>query len=221
MDFRRKIDKECFFCHNAYAATESASGTPELFLPGSIPEGIDCQRCHGPGAAHVQSARKGETAAIIRNAIVNPSRLSRERQLEICLRCHLKSTNQRLPYAVRRFDRGYFYRPGEPLEDYVLHFDHAPASGFDDKFEIVHSAYRLLKSACFLKSNGALLCTTCHNPHRALRGSEAGQHYVQVCLNCHTGRLGQLAATGEHVQSQDCLGCHMAEFQSTGDHLQH
>lgn len=207
MDFRRKIDKECFSCHNAYAALESDSDKPELFLPGTIPEGIDCQRCHGPGAAHVQSARGGQAAAVIRKAIVNPARLSRARQLEICFRCHLKSTNLRLPYAVRRFDRSYFYRPGEPLEDYALHFDHAPASGFDDKFEIAHSAYRLLKSACFLKST--LLCTTCHNPHRAQRGSEAAHYYVQVCLNCHISRLSQLTAAGKHVTSQDCLGCHM------------
>ena len=209
MDFRRRIDKECFSCHNAYAATESDSGTPELFLPATVPEGIDCQRCHGPGAAHVQSARSGQAAAAIRKAIVNPARLSNERQRELCFRCHLKSTNQRLPYAVRKFDRGYFFRPGEPLEDYSLHFDHAPSPAFDDKFEIAHSAYRLLKSACFLKSSGALLCTTCHNPHRVQRGREAVQSYVQVCLNCHAGRLDQLAAAGKHVKSQDCLGCHM------------
>jgi predicted CXXCH cytochrome family protein len=209
MDFRRKIDKECFSCHNAYAASESDSDTPELFLPGTVPEGIDCQRCHGPGAAHVRSARKGETITIVRKAIVNPARLSRERQLELCFRCHLKSTNRPLPYAVRRFDQGYFYRPGGPLENYVLHFDRAPAFGFDDRFEIAHSAYRLLKSACFSKSNGALLCTSCHNPHQVLRGPEAVQHYVQVCLSCHQGRLDGLVAAGKHMQLHDCLGCHM------------
>src|ERR1700722_12668319 len=54
MDFRRKIDQECFFCHNAYPEQESGAsiGARELFLRGAIPEGIDCQRCHGPGRAH-------------------------------------------------------------------------------------------------------------------------------------------------------------------------
>jgi tetratricopeptide (TPR) repeat protein len=209
MDFRRKIGKECFYCHNAYAGSESGAGDPELVLNGAIPEGIDCQRCHGPGAAHVRSAQGKNAAAVIRSAIVNPARLSAERQLELCFQCHLKSSNRRLPYSVRRFGHGYFYRPGEPLENYVLHFDNAPGTGFDDKFEITHSAYRLLKSACFLKSNGALGCTTCHNPHQIQRGSEGAQHYVRVCRKCHAAGLDRLTAAGTHVQSQDCLGCHM------------
>src|SRR2546423_14418760 len=49
--FQRKIDQECFFCHNAYPEIgyANAADERELFLPGAVPEGIDCQRCHGPG----------------------------------------------------------------------------------------------------------------------------------------------------------------------------
>ena len=54
MDFRRKLDRECFFCHNAYPNLDSQA--PELALRGVIPEGIDCQRCHGPGRSHVEKA---------------------------------------------------------------------------------------------------------------------------------------------------------------------
>src|SRR5947208_10641211 len=70
-DFRRKIDQECFFCHNAYPAIEpgTPTGARELFLRGAIPEGIDCQRCHGPGRAHVQSATNGARPAAVRAAI--------------------------------------------------------------------------------------------------------------------------------------------------------
>src|SRR5437899_1367867 len=66
MDFRRKIDRECFFCHNAYPAEDGES--PELFLKGAVPEGIDCQRCHGPGGAHVRAASSGGPAAAGRGA---------------------------------------------------------------------------------------------------------------------------------------------------------
>ena len=194
MDFRRRIDRECFFCHNAYPETAGTGdpGTKELFLRGAIPEGIDCQRCHGPGEAHMRNVRKP-------GAIVNPARLSPERQLEICLQCHLESTSRRLPYAIRRFGRSYFsYRPWEALGDYILHFDQATGAG--DKFEIAHSAYRLLQSACFRKSNGALTCTTCHNPHEAPRAEEAAKLYIQACLRCHAAA---------HRASENCLGCHM------------
>ena len=209
MDFRRRIDRECFFCHNAYPELARSTGPSvrELVLPGAIPEGIDCQRCHGPGQGHVQSVRTGASPETIRKAIVNPARLSRERQLEVCLQCHLESTSRRLPYAIRRYDRGYFsYRPGEPLESYILHFDHAAGAGYDDKFEIAHSAYRLLKSACFLKSNGALTCTTCHDPHEKPRADEARQRYVQACRSCHASA---------HNATEDCVGCHMPKRRTS------
>ena len=41
------------------------------------------------------------------------------------MQCHLEPTSGRLPALVRRFNRGIFsYIPGQPLEDYVLYFDH-------------------------------------------------------------------------------------------------
>jgi predicted CXXCH cytochrome family protein len=116
------------------------------------------------------------------------------------MQCHLETTSRPLPYAIVRYDRSLFsYRPGEPLADYALHFDHAPGTGNDDKFEIAHAAYRLRKSACFQRSD-RLTCTTCHDPHRALRGAEAVAHYRTVCRSCHQR---------SHHSSQDCASCHM------------
>ena len=204
-DFRRKIDQECFFCHNAYPAVEPGipAGARELFLRGAIPEGIDCQRCHGPGRAHVQSASNGAPPAAVRAAIVNPARLTPERRLELCLQCHLESTSRRLPYSLRRYGRAMFsYRPGQPLENYILHFDHAPGAGQDDKFEISGAAYRLMKSACFLKSDQALSCTTCHNPHVEDTGEAATRRYIKVCQSCHAAA---------HKSTENCLSCHMPQ----------
>jgi predicted CXXCH cytochrome family protein len=202
-DFRRKIDRECFFCHNAYPAVEAGipTGARELFLRGAIPEGIDCQRCHGPGRAHVQRASNGAPVADVRAAIVNPARLAPERRLEVCLQCHLESTSRRLPYSLRRYGRAMFsYRAGQPLEDYILHFDHAPGAGQDDKFEISGAAYRLMKSACFLKSDQALTCTTCHDPHVAETGEAATRRYIKVCQGCHAAA---------HRATENCVSCHM------------
>ena len=127
LDFRRKLDRECFFCHNAYPSVAETPGA-RLALTGSVPQGIDCQRCHGPGRAHVQSAAAGRPSAAIRAAVVSPGRLAPERRNEVCFQCHLESTSRLLPYALRRFGRGFFsYRPGEPLSDYILHFDRGEA----------------------------------------------------------------------------------------------
>lgn len=208
-DFRRQITYQCMFCHNGYPQIEQgadAAGTAPVFR-GSLPSGIDCQRCHGPGRAHIQAMQTGKTPE---GTIVNPARLSRERQLELCMQCHLETTSFRLPSAIIRYNRGIFsYRPGEPLGDHVLHFDQPPKSGHDDKFEIAHAAYRLRQSACFQKSNPALLCTTCHNPHDIPKGEEGARHYTAVCLRCHAGVVQKLVASKRHTASQDCTGCHM------------
>jgi len=197
------------FCHNGYPQIEEgadAGGTAPVFR-GSVPSGIDCQRCHGPGRTHIEAMRTGKTPE---GTIINPARLSRDRQLELCMQCHLETTSFRLPSAITRYRRGIFsYRPGESLGDYVLHFDQPAKSGYDDKFEIAHAAYRLRQSACFQKSNPALLCTTCHNPHDIPRGEEAARHYTTVCLSCHSGVMKKLVASNRHTASQDCIGCHM------------
>ena len=208
-DFRRQITYQCIFCHNGYPQIEvgaDAGGTAPVFR-GNVPSGIDCQRCHGPGRTHVQAMQAGKTPE---GTIVNPARLSRERQLELCMQCHLETTSFRLPSAITRYGRGIFsYRPGEALADYALHFDQAAASGQDDKFEIAHAAYRLRQSACFQKSDPSMLCTTCHNPHDIPRGKEAAEHYTAVCLRCHADVVQKLVASNRHTASQDCTGCHM------------
>jgi tetratricopeptide (TPR) repeat protein len=229
--FRRNISYDCMFCHNGYpAGMEKARVGDDPAFPENLPEGIDCQRCHGPGKAHVEAAADRKPVDQIRAEIVNPKRLGRDRNLEVCMQCHLETTSRPLPYSVVRYDRGFFsYSPGQPLSGYMLHFDQAPG-GEEDRFEIAHAAYRLRKSACFRRSDGllsnrsqngagrgtaerdclatsraatalcGLTCTTCHNPHDALRGAKAASHYRQICQSCHPSA---------HRSAEDCTSCHM------------
>jgi predicted CXXCH cytochrome family protein len=202
----RAIHYECMFCHNAYPRIPSSQreAGAEARYSGPLPEGIDCQRCHGPGARHVAVAGgAGATREQIRAAIVNPVRLSPDREIEVCLQCHLETSSRLLPHSIPRLDRGPFdYRPGQPLESFRLDFDRAP--GRNEDFEVAHAAYRLRASQCFLKSAGKLRCTSCHNPHDIPRGEAAERHYNSVCQGCHAAPQ----AAGHEAQA-DCVACHM------------
>lgn len=122
------------------------------------------------------------------------------------MQCHLETTSSSLPASIVRYERAPFsYQPGEALGDFMLHFDHAPGTGHNDKFEITGSVYRLRKSQCFLKSNGALQCTTCHDPHNVSRP----EAYTKACRQCHAQTIDREIADGRHTASADCVGCHM------------
>lgn len=202
--FTRIITNRCMFCHNGYPLGAMKADRPgwdhDPSFRGAIPMGIDCQRCHGPGEEHVREASNPTSLDRLRETITNPARLSVDRQLDVCMQCHME-TPFRTPKSVRRFGRSFYsYRPGEPLSDYTVHYDYEEGTGHEDDFLIVSAAYRLQKSECF-KQSGDMTCTTCHDPHKSLAPVERAAHYRQVCQGCHEG---------EHAsQPADCVSCHM------------
>ncbi len=209
--FSRKITYRCMSCHNGYiqipAGEDWEAGAR---FPERLPEGIDCQRCHGPGQAHLEAVRQGLPPERVRSLIINPARLSRERQMEVCMQCHLETTSLKLPATLLRHGRGAFsYLPGEPLENYILHFDRIQGSEGEDRFEFVSAAYRLRKSACYAKSQGSLTCTTCHNPHEPSNTPAAMRRAISACQSCHQTAVQKLVAARRHPLAQDCASCHM------------
>lgn len=187
----RRVRHECMFCHNAYpdVAEEKLSYWRSQTFPSRLPEGIGCQRCHGPGAEHARRPT--------RDAIVNPARLSPQLRNDVCYGCHMQPTV--IISGMRKFGRGiYSFRPGQRLDDYLHRLDvdedDLPRS---ERFEINHHPYRLEQSRCFTESEGRLSCLTCHDPHEKVSDPA---HYRKVCMSCHEQA---------HRAAEDCTSCHM------------
>jgi predicted CXXCH cytochrome family protein len=195
----RLVRRECLFCHNAYpdvAAGSDMHTMPQVF-PASLPEGTGCQRCHGPGGAHVDAAMSGKSDNEVRAAIVNPAKLPPPLRDSVCAQCHLQPAVAMI--GPRRFERGdYSFRPGELLDDYMLHVDIDEAGRTrDQRFEINHHFYRLRQSACYIK--GGITCISCHDPHQPLKKDRRLANVTSVCLGCHK----------RHNDSNECVTCHM------------
>ena len=216
--FQRRVQRDCMFCHNAYPSAAAGSdrhGEPQIF-PHDLPQGLGCQRCHGPGEAHVRSALDFEASAeAVQAAIVQPGRLDPKRRDDVCLQCHLQPTVTLS--GVRHFDRPmYSFRPGQDLDDYLVFMDVVEERPAEERFEINHHPYRLRQSKCYLESPpGELSCLTCHDPHHKKTGEAAKVQFRDACLSCHTVDACRLEDMAEatplaaRVAADDCVACHM------------
>jgi lipoprotein NlpI len=208
--YERKIGLECMSCHNAMP-TEFQLGSENKYA--QIATGIDCERCHGPGSAHVNKILSGnitDTASAIDYSIVNPKKLSPQLQFEICSRCHLQGN------AVLDSGKSFFdFVPGMHLHE-VMDIYLPRYSGGTHDFIMASHVDRFKLSQCFQKSDGQFVCTSCHNPHisRKITGKDV---FDAACKKCHGGKhqLDCSAPLSDRQEAGDyCNGCHMPKSGS-------
>ena len=214
--FERQVKRECMFCHNAYPEVPVGSdlpGRPDVF-PADLPEGIGCQRCHGPGARHIEVAlAAGSSDDDARAAIINPGDFEPAQRDQLCMTCHLQpDVHNGGESFVHLMDTPlYSHRPGQPVTDAKVFFDFGSAAERRDKIEINHHAYRMRQSACFTESDGALSCVTCHDPHAKQAPLEQPVFYARKCLQCHQVEDCDADAHGLTAAQDGCVSCHMFE----------
>ena len=83
-NFDRPIIPRCLECHATFF--EALPPPPNRYRKSGFTVGITCEKCHGPGKehAHLYSSQ----AQAQGSAIINPARLSRDRQMDLCAWCH-------------------------------------------------------------------------------------------------------------------------------------
>jgi hypothetical protein len=189
IDVARPIEAPCLQCHASGPRLEA--GTANQYANPPFAEGgVSCERCHGPGEAHV--AGKG--------AMVNPAKLPAARRDSVCLQCHLTGEAR-----VARAGRGpATFRAGDLLSDHVMVFVWSRAEG-SERAATDH-AEQLARSRCQQGAGDKLWCGTCHDAH-----SGSTRTAGETCLGCHEPHRDKPG---------DCAGCHMPKGRSReGEHV--
>jgi len=216
--FSRKIGAECMTCHNMYPDFQELSVNKYH----KVPDGIACERCHGPGELHVKAKRQGkivDTAEAIDRTIVNPAHLPASLQNDVCQRCHLQGN------AVLKPGHTFFdFKPGMKLSSIMTVF--RPQFREEGAFIMASHSERLQQSECYKatrKQNSfeALNCITCHNPHKSVKVT-SDRYFNKTCRSCHNDKkkpakaMVTCAAPQQKRATVDnnCVQCHMPKSGS-------
>jgi hypothetical protein len=197
VDFSRPIVPRCLECHATFFRAQQ---DPNFYDRSSLILGIGCEKCHGAGAVHVSREQSAHppAAGSPEVAIVNPARLTRDRQMDLCSLCHAGLGQSLLPALS--------YQPGDVLAQSLTIANPPPGEPIDVHGNQVSA---LQRSKCY--SSGRLTCSTCHNVHERQENADS---YSVHCLECHAAAsCPRFQRMGQAIRTR-CVECHMPEGKS-------
>jgi len=204
----RPVYVRCLECHATYAnrIASGFNGQGE-FARKQIIYGVTCEKCHGPGAKHVEFQTEYPNARVAKY-IINPHTFIRLQSLNQCRLCHGGKMNPTKP--------AFSFTAGDTLQNYFHINDSAKGAQMD-----VHgNQYGLLaESKCF-KNTATLTCVTCHDPHDNERGNV--ELFSQRCMTCHNEEHSTFCKIDPKTIGADnyasiksnCIDCHMPKEKS-------
>ena len=201
--FKRPITSRCLECHSTYFEKTSKEGIePEDFSKKNIVYGVDCERCHGPAAQHVDFHQKNPNEKK-GQFIINLNSFTRKQKLESCRVCH----GGKIPKTKPSFS----FQAGDNLSDYFA-IDTIAKDVAD--IDVHGNQYgMMIASKCFKMSE--MTCGTCHSPHENETGKVTT--FSQRCMNCHNEEHNNFCKAKDKVGKnivKNCIDCHMPELPS-------
>ena len=193
--------KLCAGCHSTGVDIATSSWTEQ---------NITCESCHGPGKAH--------SAKPTIDNIVNPSRLSTERSMEVCLSCHQagRPPGEEYAWAVG-------YQPGKKLSEFWRGFEPEAGKLTPEFWENGTAHKNRVQGNTFSHSvmaHNGIQCSNCHDSHgsKHLSMTTKSASTNALCNSCHgPGKTSgpNYKVLSDHTHhavgstGSQCINCHM------------
>jgi predicted CXXCH cytochrome family protein len=180
---------------------------------------VGCEKCHGPGGAHVTRPTRA--------TIFNPARVDPVHANDTCIQCHSQGQPLTNPIEGRYYDWPVGFRVGLNLSDFWRL--EKPELGKQDflYFADGTSHKNRMQGNDFVTSRmyqRGITCFTCHDVHGTENNADLRRPVSTMCLQCH----GPNSVNGPHTPTlaqhthhkagsagSECIGCHMPKIEQT------
>jgi predicted CXXCH cytochrome family protein len=180
---------------------------------------VGCERCHGPGEAHV--------AKPTRDNILDPARFDYVHASDTCIQCHSQGQPLTNPIQGKYYDWPVGYDVGKNLADYWKLEEHRLGETTFTHFPDGTAHKNRMQGNDFVNSlmyARGVTCFSCHDPHGSENVAMVRKSGNALCLDCHgpNAQAGPHAPTIEaHTHHQtgsagsECIACHMPKIAQT------
>ncbi len=187
---------------------------------------VGCERCHGPGSAHV--------ARPVRATIINPARMDYVAANDTCIQCHSQGRPPGNPIGGKYYDWPVGFEMGKSLSQFWTLEEHRLGETTFTHFPDGTAHKNRMQGNDFVQSlmyARGVTCFSCHDPHGNDNVSMLRERGNAMCLTCHGPntqngpRAPTIAAHTHHKPDSPgsaCAACHMPAIEQTlGDVMVH
>ncbi len=180
---------------------------------------VGCEKCHGPGDAHVAHAT--------RDNILNPSRFDYVHANDVCIQCHSQGQPLTNPIQGKYYDWPVGFEIGKDLADFWKLEEHKLGETTFTHFPDGTGHKNRMQGNDFVDSlmyARGVTCFSCHDPHGNDNVAMVRKEGNALCLDCHgpNAQAGPHAATIEQHShhkagspGNECIACHMPKVEQT------
>jgi tetratricopeptide (TPR) repeat protein len=180
-----EFSEKCMDCHGGTLEINDALGS---FHPRYLDTSVRCERCHGPGAAHVAAAQAHQKEL----HILHPGRLSNPERMQLCAKCHSgfarvvqpRPDDVLISNQVTALSESECYiQSGAGFSCVSCHNPHRNAQHQDPVYEKVclscHSSEQTATVHCPVNPRSG--CIPCHMPEVIKPGSfKLTDHWIRI-----------------------------------------